>query len=246
MPSRGRRSIPFGRTVPSPGIFGSKAAANTAISLSVASVAMMLTRYSPLTRLACPAAIQLSQCSPRHAGFAALELGGVEAERVFSRGHPVDLQDDLPRLSRRGNEPDDRELAESVRQDDLGPAVHVSVETFLRVSLEFARPRPAGDAVREPFDAELPFGGGGGTAAARPIGLLPGAGDARQKNKCEYRHAARDPILHSRTSFSTARWTSWLSEIPNSADRPITARSRRCRPSCPSAARPPADRRSPS
>ena len=64
MPSCGSRSNPFGRTVPSPGIFDSRAAVKSAISLSAASGAMTLTRYPPLTRLACPAAIQLSQSVP--------------------------------------------------------------------------------------------------------------------------------------------------------------------------------------
>ena len=157
MPSRGRRFIPFGRTVSSPGIFGSKAEVNSAISLSVTVRGHDVDEMFALDQAGLPCGDPAVAARPRHAGFAALELGRVEAERVFPRGHPVDFQDELPCLSRRGGEPDDRELAEAVRQDDLGPAVHVSVEAFLRVGLDFSRPRPAGDAVREPLDAEWRF-----------------------------------------------------------------------------------------
>ena len=172
MSSRGRRSIPFGRTVPSPGSFGSRAAVNSAISLSVASGAMTLTRYSSLTRLACPAASNCRSASPAHRTR--------RPRAWWSRGRtplppwPCDRSPGrAPAPLPLRNEPDDREFAEAVWQNDLCAAVHVSVEAFLRVCLEFARPRPAGDAVRELLDAELPFCGRGLTAAARPSYFFP-------------------------------------------------------------------------
>jgi len=57
-------------------------------------------------------------------------------------------------------------------EDDLGPAVDVAVEAVLRVGLNIARPRPAGDTIHGPYDGGLVFGGGGDCVVAGP-GRVP-------------------------------------------------------------------------